>query len=169
MTILTRAAIQLSSGDKTFVDAKDFDFLNRYKWQLNKNPHKKAYVDRRISEGKKRWRIFLHHAVIGYPLHGLQIDHIDGNGLNNTRENLRIVTPRENCANNKTKINKTSKYIGVYWYRKFKKWSADIWVNHKKEFLGYYDNEIDAHLAYQEYVKKLREKVNKKCRKEKYK
>ena len=65
-----------------------------------------------------------------------QIDHIDGNGLNNRLENLRDVTARENSINQKTPRDNTSGVKGVYWHKVGKKWVAQIMINGKVKYLG---------------------------------
>jgi frataxin-like iron-binding protein CyaY len=78
------------------------------------------------------------------------VDHIDKNKLNNNSNNLRILTNRENLSMYE---NKTSKYTGVHFHSKNKKWNANIWHNKKKVFLGTFEKEIEAHFAYQKYLK----------------
>lgn len=83
----------------------------------------------------------------------LVIDHIDNNKSNNHFSNLQIITNRENCS--KDKPNKTSKYVGVS-YDKFRnKWAAEIRENKKRHKLGRFNNEYDAHIAYQNKLKEI--------------
>lgn len=82
-----------------------------------------------------------------------QIDHIDGNGLNNTRDNLRIVSCRQNNQNRH--ISKSSKYPGVS-FNKFRgKWHAYIRVGKKRKHLGYFNTEEEAFNVYKHAVKDL--------------
>jgi hypothetical protein len=86
------------------------------------------------------------------------IDHIDGNELNNTKKNLRIITYQQNTFNQKIqKRKKTSKYKGVYKYKniKNKKYCAYITINKKRISIGYYYTEIEAAKAYDEKAKEL--------------
>lgn len=78
----------------------------------------------------------------------LVIDHIDNNGLNNTRENLRITTKTVNSHNRKKKDNTRSKYIGVHFVKKLKMWVSSIRANGSKDTLGKFDNELDAAKSY---------------------
>ena len=80
------------------------------------------------------------------------VDHIDGNKSNNNLNNLRVVPHRENC---KDRVG-TSKYTGVYYESSRGKWKAQIVVDYKKIFLGRFDNEYDAHLAYENELKNTR-------------
>jgi hypothetical protein len=76
------------------------------------------------------------------------IDHIDNNPSNNKINNLRLANQSENMQNvNKFKTN-TSGYKGVYWNKNYSKWTAQIWVNSKRKFLGNFENIKDAYLAY---------------------
>jgi phosphoglycolate phosphatase-like HAD superfamily hydrolase len=65
-----------------------------------------------------------------------QIDHIDGNGLNNRWENLRGVTPTENNRNVRRQCNNTSGQTGVHWDTRYRKWRARIWTNKRAVCLG---------------------------------
>lgn len=77
------------------------------------------------------------------------IDHINGDGLDNRRANLRPCLRRENVLNSaKTGLPTTSRYKGVCWLSRTRKWQAYIKVNRKQRSLGYFDNEVDAALAY---------------------
>ena len=80
------------------------------------------------------------------------VDHIDGNKSNNNLNNLRVVSHRENCNGQVG----TSKYTGVYYESSRGKWKAQIVVDYKKIFLGRFDNEYDAHLAYENELKNTR-------------
>jgi len=93
---------------------------------------------------------FLNHKPCGM---NLVVNHIDFNKLNNNVSNLEIVTNRENC--NHKHIKSSSKYTGVNWNKKDKKWHSSIYINGKLKYLGYFDCETKAHLAYQNKLKTL--------------
>ena len=79
-------------------------------------------------------------------------DHIDGNPLNNQRDNLRICSSRENNQNHRHKSatrNYSSKYPGVYWHKRAEKWMAYIKINKKRKHLGLFLIEEEAAKAYQ--------------------
>lgn len=104
------------------------------------------------SGNKKTWPVhmlvainFLNHIPDG--THKLVVDHIDNNRLNNNYKNLQIITARENTS--KDRKGGSSKYVGVSWYKKTSKWIASINIDGKKKSIGYFENEYDAHLAYQ--------------------
>lgn len=146
--------ISLTRGKTTLVDDCDAH-LSKWKWHLD--PHGSGYAFRSMDklDGKRR-SVYLHHAIMGFPLHGKQIDHIDGHGLNNLRFNLRIVTKRQNLSNTKVhrgEKQKSSKFLGVYWHKKAGKWLAQIVFDKKHKYLGIFDKEEYAAQAYLEALK----------------
>lgn len=93
---------------------------------------------------------FLKHKPCGLKL---VIDHINDNKLDNRLENLQIVTNRYNSC--KTQGRYSSKYKGVSFSKKNKKWRADIHYNNQKKYLGLFIDEYEAYLAYQNALKNL--------------
>lgn len=94
-------------------------------------------------------RAFLNHKKKG---NKYVVDHKDDNKLNNVLENLQIVTARFNVSKNR---KSTSKYTGVSWNKRRKKWYCQIRINKKDFKLGYFDNELEASKAYQEKLKEI--------------
>ncbi|MDK2920128.1 MAG: hypothetical protein PWQ37_2861 [Candidatus Petromonas sp.] len=92
--------------------------------------------------------VYAHHIVIGCPLKGYCVDHIDRDITNNLASNLRVVSYSQNHGNKTMLDSNTSGYKGVSWRKDRKKWRA--YIKHKGKFisLGHYDNPIDAALAY---------------------
>lgn len=121
------------------VDDEDYEYLNQFKWYSKKTPYT-FYAYRHIYINEKRTNIAMHTEITGYSI----TDHIDGNGLNNCRSNLRKVTCSQNQMNTSKRLNCTSKYKGVCWSRRLNKWRCQILRFH----LGLFDNEIDAARAY---------------------
>lgn len=80
--------------------------------------------------------------------HSLDVDHKDGNPLNNLKNNLRICTASQNTRNSRRKRNSISQYKGVSFFKRDQKWKAEIYINGKNSFLGLFINEIDAAKAY---------------------
>lgn len=94
---------------------------------------------------------FLNHTCDGFIL---VVNHIDFNKSNNKSTNLEIITSRENT--NRSHCKGTSKFIGVCFSSYHKKWLSKICINKKRIHLGYFENEIDAHLAYQEKLNQIK-------------
>jgi hypothetical protein len=76
------------------------------------------------------------------------VDHIDGNGLNNCRNNLRPATRAQNRMNSKVSTNNASGYKGVSWHKRRGKWLAQIRIARKRIYLGYFASAEEAHVAY---------------------
>jgi hypothetical protein len=138
--------IPLTQGKVALVDDEDYSELSKYKWYAHKNCNT-WYAERRSSKiNGKQGLIKMHVAVAGTPK-GMETDHVNGNGLDNRRENLHAVTHRENLQN--LHNPRTSKYPGVSWKKQHRKWRAQIQVNGKNHHLGYYDKEEAAYRRYQ--------------------
>lgn len=133
--------IILNNDMLSFVDNEDYAELNKYKWYAWK--HRNTYYAIRRSSIKNLNRM---HRFIMNPPDNMQVDHINGNGLDNRKENLRIVTNRENGQNKHVKTS--SKYPGVYWNKRDRNWQSMIVINGKKKFICCSKNEIDAATAY---------------------
>lgn len=149
--------IKLTQNKFALVDNSDYEWLNNFKWYPDKSGDKNFYVVRNSKDcNGKHKKIRMHQEIMGTP-RGMETDHIDGNGLNNQRKNLRICTRSQNQHNRgKYKCN-TSGYKGVSWHKVKKKWSANIGVNGKLIFIGDYFTIEQAYKAYcmacQEYHK----------------
>lgn len=136
--------IPLTLGLFTQVDDEDYDYLNQWKWHAHPN-HNCCYAVRTIfdSNGKKK-NIRMHREILK-PQEGEQIDHKDHNGLNNTRENLRIANYSTNGANNRQKPGRSG-YRGVSFVRNLIR--ARIHVLGKEIALGIHGTLIQAAEAY---------------------
>lgn len=140
--------IPLTQGKVALVDDEDYPELSKFKWCAMKRPTGNYYAVRQSPKDPvthKSITIRMHAVIVGTP-GGLETDHIDGDGLNNRRCNLRIVTSRQNHQN--LHIPKSSKYPGVTWDKRASKWHAQIQVNDKRRHLGYYDDEETAARRY---------------------
>lgn len=150
--------IILTRGKAAIVDDKNYDRIAKYKWFAMK--HRNTFYGRRMlpSHNRSKDAILIHHEIMGKPPAGFIWDHKDGNGLNNTEDNLRLVTCRQN-SQNKVNIKKTSKYPGVYWCKAAGKWQAQITINGKNNYLGRFPIEDDAGAAYRAAVERLGETI----------
>lgn len=104
-------------------------------------------------------RKYREHRVCYLHYHGqwpdAEIDHVDGDGLNNRIKNLRGVSRAENMRNQRKYLNNTSGVNGVVWHRQKKKWEVRIWANGCQKHLGYFDGIEDAASARTEVEKQL--------------
>jgi hypothetical protein len=139
--------IQLTQGKVAIVDDADFEFLNQFKWHALKLAGK-FYVGRKLTVSKCKQNQILMHRFIMKPDKGMVIDHLDGNPLNNQKNNLRICTHSENMRNCKISINNTSGFKGVSFVKKNNTYKSAIKLNKKTIYLGYYIDPIDAARAY---------------------
>lgn len=145
--------IKLTQGKMTLVDDEDFEKLNQFKWYAQKRPNTWR-VARNIWVENKRTAILMHREIMNAPEHS-SVDHINGNPLDNCKENLRLCTHQQNMHNQKSahKNNKLG-IKGVRWYRNAKKFRARITINGKVIHLGYFNVMGDADSAYRKAEEK---------------
>ncbi len=141
--------IPLTQGYFALVDADDYEKLSQYKWHVNRKGD--MLYACRSEKGKK---IKMHRQILNAPP-GMYCDHINHNGLDNRKANLRLCTPQQNSFNQRPSHNSTSKYKGVYWNSEARKWHAEIRHNGRLIHIGYYDYEQDAAIAYDDYAIEL--------------
>lgn len=147
---MTAQPIHLSNGMTAFVSAEDAH-LAALKWYAKRSPGGLVYAARNIvAPNGKRATLRLHTAVLGQAPGDMHIDHINGDGLDCRRENLRLVTPQTNSRNRRSaarKDNRTSPYLGVNWVQRNRKFVARICVEGRSKHLGYFDTAEEANAA----------------------
>ena len=131
---------------KKLFDNRNQVKLNDNAGHIHKSPNKISY--KRITFLKKRYFV---HQLVFMMFNGYipkQIDHIDGNGLNNKIENLREVTSQQNCLNRRLRKDNKIGFKNIYWRNDSKKWRVTLSVNGKnKDFGSYFDIEIAKFIA----------------------
>jgi hypothetical protein len=136
--------------DYAFVSLEDFEHIKKYSWTLKASKNEKTGYELKYAQGSvNRKYIRMHHLILGKPENRKKVvDHKDGNGLNNRRENLHFASHEQNSQNRfVNKEGKTSTFIGVS--KKIgKTWSA----RYSKNRLGIHENEEDAAKAYDTFV-----------------
>jgi UDP-N-acetyl-D-glucosamine dehydrogenase len=140
--------IYLGDGESAILDLQDYYRLRGFKWFLSGNKTN-LYASRTYKIGHKKVTIKSMHRDITNAPKGLVVDHINGNGLDNRRENLRLATHAQNMYNRpKIKSKTSSPFIGVYFDNRIPKWTAKIRFQGKRIYLGSFKSEIDAAKAY---------------------
>jgi hypothetical protein len=146
--------LELTKNKKTLVDDNDFDFLNQWSWYwVGKRGSKYGYAERTQRIRGRQTHIKLHR-LLANAKKGEQVDHINGDSLDNRRENLRLCSQSQNNANRKILTTNKSGYRGVSWSNHAKKWRTVFKVNSEQRHLGYFDNIRDAAKAYNLEAKK---------------
>lgn len=134
--------IKLTKNKFAIVDNEDYEWLKHLEWQYH-------------SAGYAICNHLLMHRLILKPNRAQDIDHIDGNRLNNQKSNLRIAPKFHNHWNRKKRANTSSQFKGVCWSKRDKKWTARIIYKGKRICLGNFLDEYDAAKAYDLQAKKL--------------
>lgn len=143
--------IPLTHGKFALVDDCDFEWLMQWKWHVHCS-HGTCYAVRTPYRpiDRRHDTVRMHRAILNAPKH-LLVDHINHNGLDNRRENLRFCTNAQNIQNRRgPQSNSTTGYRGVHWNKFAQKFSAQIAVNGVKIHLGYFNTGVDAARAYEE-------------------
>ena len=150
--------IPLTQGKYAIVDQQDYERLAKYKWHAARHG-RSCYAQRgtgSAKSGKRKKHLVMMHREIMNVGEDKLIDHKNHNGLDNRRANLRIATWEENCWNKrKTKAHGSPQYKGVMWDKRRGKWQAQIGYKGMKIFIGYFDNEKEAAMAYDTKAKEL--------------
>lgn len=144
--------IPLTQGKFAIVGRCDADLVNQFKWSARRHERLNGpdlfYASRNVryqTDGRTRTKCqFMHCLLIDTEE---DVDHRDGDGLNNRRSNLRPATRSQNMANQRARGG-TSRFRGVTWNRALKRWQAQIMVNYRNRYLGLFDDEESAARAY---------------------
>ena len=119
---------------KALIDLDDVDKVKNIKWHRSDLQRSTYYCLSNDSEWKR-----IHRLIMGVTDKNIVVDHINHNGLDNRKSNLRICTSGQNTCNCLTSKNNKSGHKGVYWSKERKKWCAQISINNKTKGLGRYD------------------------------
>lgn len=134
--------IELTQGKHTMVDDEDYEWLSCYKWCTSNHSGTDYVINSKLE--------YMHRLIL-CPPYGMVCDHINHDGLDNQKENIRVCTSSENQINKKPQLGFTSKYKGVYWHIR-NKWASLIKINQRGYHCGLYINEEDAALVYNLYA-----------------
>jgi hypothetical protein len=137
--------IELTQNKVSLVDDEDYDFLMHWKWRVNKG-YNTFYAFNKKAGLMHRLILDLNDVII-------KTDHIDGNGLNNQKYNIRACTNAQNMSNREEPVSNKSGYKGVVF--KGNKYQAQIQLDGKNIYLGLFKTAIEAAMAYDEAAKEL--------------
>lgn len=149
--------IQLTKGLFAIIDDEDFELISKYKWIAVKGRNT-FYTQAKITVSGKRITLNMHRLITG-AIKGEFVDHIDGNGLNNIKKNIRRCNRSQNGANQKGRG--VSNYRGVSFRnrirnnKQYSHWIASIQINGKLKHIGEFKSEKEAALAYNEKAKEV--------------
>jgi hypothetical protein len=147
--------IPLSQEQFALVDDEDFAELSKHKWYaFRRNKEYSYYAIRNIGIKPNRGSERMHN-VIMKPPKGFEVDHKDGNGLNNQRYNLRVCSRSQNMGNTRGQRRNSSRYKGVHWDSRNNNWRPMICKNYKILNLGSFKSEVEAAKAYDAKAKEL--------------
>ncbi len=136
------------NNKECLLDLEDAQVLVDHDWHLHINKTNGAFYLRGWDKDNKK-KILMHRLIMQAKV-SEQVDHINGNSLDNRKDNLRICNHSENVRNRKKPKSNTSGYKGVSWCRASSKWKALIGINNKRIYLGIFNCKHKAALAYNE-------------------
>lgn len=145
--------LPLTQGKFAVVSDSDFPFVKNFQW-CAKRIKTLWYTVRSVRQNGKKITIYLHRHLLGVSKTE-KIDHRDGDGLNNSRRNLRIATTTQNSQGFQTsRKNKSSRFRGVTWVKKVGRWQASIGIKGRVKFIGEFCDEKKAARAYDSAARK---------------
>ena len=145
--------INLTQGKIALVDDEEYEELSQHKWYAKRGT-KTFYAARDTGSRHNRKRLRMHRVIMGAE-DGQYIDHINRNGLDNRKANLRFATVSQNQHNRPHPKNSTSGYKGISWHKIHKRWQAHITVKGQYYWLGSFTSKIEAVEAYDKKAREL--------------
>ena len=147
--------IPLTQGKVALVDDEDYEELKKYKWfaQKDHNWNRWYAIRKTRDKNRKRKSIRMHQQITGFKYK--IIDHINHDGIDNRKCNLRACTHSQNKKNSNLYKNNKSGLNGVSWFKTNKKWHAQICKDKTVIHLGYFKNKNDAGRAVDKKAKEL--------------
>lgn len=144
--------IPLTQGYFALIDDTDFKLISKYSWTIHKKAHGVCYAQRTVIKRGKSGSVYMHRSV-KRAQKGQIVDHINGNGMDNRRANLRLCSQAANLQRGRIRSSNTSGFRGVS--KSNGKWKAQIAHERKNKHLGYFSTKEDAAKAYDTAAAKI--------------
>lgn len=145
---MATVSIPLTQGKFALIDEEDAPLISRFKWCARRAIGRDTYYAVRSTySGNTHKTVLMHRVILDAP-DGTEGDHIDGDGLNNTRTNLRLSTTAQNHCNARRRSNNTSGYKGVSWDKSRGLWAAEARMNGRRIRCGRFATAEEAARAY---------------------
>lgn len=145
------ATVQLHDGSRVLIDAADYPSVSAHHWRRDTPPNSTGTYavmqeSRKLAAGRTRRHTRLHRFLLAPPS-TMSVDHVNGDGLDNRRANLRLCTKSQNAQNTR-RVKGRSAFKGVVWDCVRSKWSARLKVGERRLMLGNFATEAEAAAAY---------------------
>jgi hypothetical protein len=152
---LNAIKIPLTKGKFALIDAEDYPIVSQWKWSFNDTYATRGIYLGKINGKRRSQTQTLHKQLMNTPK-GFEIDHANGDQLDNRRKNLRVCTHKQNMANIGKRSDReySSSYKGVTWSKVLGKWLVTASLNGKAKYIGTYNDQIKAANAYDQYAKR---------------
>lgn len=145
--------VPLTRGHFAVIDRADTPLVESHCWSVSVRRNR-CYAYRDERRGGRRQTIYMHQIIMGVE-HGELPDHIDGDGLNNRRANLRPTVSGQNNANQRLRSDNTSGFKGVAWDKNRQSWVAQISQNGVHRGIGRFATAEEAAKAYDDSAREL--------------
>jgi hypothetical protein len=153
---MATVSIPLTQGKFALIDEGDYDLVSQYRWQVKRTPSGKLYAQtslpRRHPSGLRT--LPLHRLILSAPV-GIDVDHENGDGLDNRRSNIRLATRSQNAINRDKPPGGTSRFKGVRLIAKSGRWRASICKQGRQIHIGNFRCEVEAAKRYDEVARQL--------------
>lgn len=138
--------VPLSQGKVAIIDDCDAHLL-RFRWHAQRQGLN-WYARRLLLRSEGHFARFMHREILGVSDRSVEVDHVNGDGLDNRRSNLRSATRQQNAANQRKPSTNTSGFKGVTWHAKLGKWRASLMARGHRHYLGLHATAEAAARAY---------------------
>jgi hypothetical protein len=139
-------SIPLTRGYVALVDDEDYEAISAFKWSAHRHA-RTCYAARAVIDCGQHRSLLMHRVILNAPP-GIQVDHVNGDGLDNRRANLRLATRSQNQHNQRISLANSSGFKGVSYDSARASWRAHIMVNRRRIWLGRFTTAEEAAAAY---------------------